>query len=158
MWAAGKHFPFLTPSTSRSHSSSSYPLPLQSWNINCILKISGLTPILTRLAINFIGNEQHCHWMQYRCSFKEWIHVCNHLWITLDISCIKERCLFLNVNCVLSIDESSVKELTILLQRMFTLTSVLFLHNKWQQNEHDTHIYDSSLWKYSTHQSCFAMY
>lgn len=41
---------------------------------------------------------------------------------------------------------------------MFTLTSVLFLHNKWQQNEHDTHFYDSSLWKYSTHQTCFAMY
>lgn len=41
---------------------------------------------------------------------------------------------------------------------MFTLTSVLFLHNKWQQNEHHTHLYDSSLWKYSTHQTCFAMY
>lgn len=41
---------------------------------------------------------------------------------------------------------------------MFTLTSVLFLHNKWQQNEHDTHLYDSSLWKYTTHQTCFAMY
>ncbi len=50
------------------------------------------------------------------------------------------------------------KELTTLLQLMFTLTSVLFLHNKWQQNEHDTHLYDSSLWKYSTHQTCYAMY
>lgn len=38
---------------------------------------------------------------------------------------------------------------------MFTLPSVLFLHNKWQQNEHDNHLYDSSLWKYSTHQTCF---
>lgn len=50
------------------------------------------------------------------------------------------------------------KELSTLLQLMFTLTSVLFLHNKWQQNEHYTHLYDSSLWKYTTHQTCFAMY
>lgn len=47
-----------------------------------------------------------------------------------------------------------VKKLTTRPRLPFTLTSVLFLHNKWQQNEHDTHIYDSSLWKYSTHQTC----
>lgn len=55
-------------------------------------------------------------------------------------------------------ETQTFKELTTLLRLMFTLTSVLFLHNKWQQNEHDTHLYDSSLWKYSTHQTCFAMY
>ena len=50
------------------------------------------------------------------------------------------------------------KEVTTHYQLMLTLTSVLFLHHKWQQNEHDNLLYDSSLGKYSTHPTCFAMY